>query len=274
MTELPSEPVYELVEITPTVAEQMLGRNGHNRNLRARVVASYVADMTEGRWTENGETIKVGVDGTLIDGQHRLHAIVESGTTHRMMVISNLPLAAQETIDTGSRRSFADVLKLRKEANWVDVAAVTRRVYLWERGARRNSGNTQPSVPQMLATLEAHPEIRYSAEVANRVSRRLPVPKSVIGLCHWLFSQIDAYDCEVFFDRLADGADLSKTDPVFVLRRAVIDNANGSSVARFGDVVLTVYVIKAWNAYRAGDEMKILRWRAGGANPEAFPEPK
>lgn len=273
-------PAYELVEITPAVAEEMLGRNRHNRGLRPRIVTAYSLDMAQGRWMENGESIKIALDGTLLDGQHRLSAVIDSGTTQPMLVISDLPLSAQDTVDTGARRGFADVLKLRKESNWTDVASITRRVNLWQRGARRGSANSQPSVPQMLATLDAHPEIRYSAEVALRVARRLPIQKSVVGLCHWLFGQLDVTDspkdCEHFFDLLAEGDGLSRTHPVFVLRRTVID-ASLSKSGRGGGIsetLLTVYMIKTWNAYREGREMSILRWRAGGANPEVFPEPK
>ena len=32
-------------------------------------------------------------------------------------------------------------------------------------------------------------------------------------------------------------------------------------------------VIKAWNAYRNGDELRLLRFKPGGANPEKFPMP-
>ncbi|MGH3599440.1 MAG: hypothetical protein ACRDQH_04040 [Pseudonocardiaceae bacterium] len=272
-------PSYSLIEVSPCLAEEMLGKNRHNRNLRSRVVTAYALDMQAGKWAENGESIKIAKDGTLLDGQHRLSAIVESGTTQPMLVIQDLSLSAQDTVDTGLRRGFADVLKLRKEPNWVDVASVTRRVYLYKRGARRGSGNEQPSVPQMLATLEAHPEIRYSAEVAIRVARRLPVQKSVVGLCHWLFGRVETVDspndCEHFFELLADGSDLSRNHPVFVLRRTIIDTSLAkSSRVSINETVLTVYIIKAWNAYRDGKDISILRWRVGGANPEVFPEPK
>jgi len=32
-------------------------------------------------------------------------------------------------------------------------------------------------------------------------------------------------------------------------------------------------MLKAWNAWREGREVKILAWKRGGANPERFPIP-
>jgi hypothetical protein len=31
-------------------------------------------------------------------------------------------------------------------------------------------------------------------------------------------------------------------------------------------------IVKAWNAYRAGEPVKVLKYRAGGDKPEPFPE--
>jgi hypothetical protein len=35
-----------------------------------------------------------------------------------------------------------------------------------------------------------------------------------------------------------------------------------------------VVFIKAWNAYRSGETIELLRWSPGGAKPERFPEPR
>ena len=40
------------------------------------------------------------------------------------------------------------------------------------------------------------------------------------------------------------------------------------------ETYLTAILIKAWNAYRSGEEVGVLRFRPGGAHPEKFPEPE
>lgn len=276
-------PTYNVEDIDPVAAKELLVGNTHNRGLRWRVVDTYAEDMRAGAWQENGESIKIAADGTVIDGQHRLHAIVDSCTKQRVLVIRNLPMETQNVVDTGAKRTFSDVLKLRGETNYTTVASITRRVDLWQRGMRTTKGNFVASNTQLLATLDAHPDIRLSAEVATSVRSHVPIAASVLGITHWLFSHLPTRDSEdlaqlgddvnVFFDRLSDGADLSANHPVYVLRRTATDSAN-SARSQVNESVMTAYVIKAWNAYRAGRTIGLLRYRPGGASPESFPEPE
>lgn len=281
-TKQPAGPTYDVEDIDPVAAKELLVGNTHNRSLRWRVVDMYAEDMRAGNWQENGESIKITPDGTVVDGQHRLHAIVDSGTTQRMLVIRNLPMETQTVIDTGAKRTFADVLKLRGEPHYNTVAAVARRVDLWQRGIRTTKGNFVASNTQLLATLDAYPDIRVSSEVGASVRAHVPITAAALGLTHWVFSHLPTRDAEdltqlsedvkTFFDRLADGADLSVNHPVYVLRRTAIEGSHTKS--RINESIMTAYVIKAWNAYRAGRTISLLRYRPGGANPETFPEPE
>lgn len=264
---------YDITAITPAMAKEMLTKyNGHNRNLRDRSVDAYAADMLAGAWRETGDSIKRAEDGTIIDGQHRLAAIVKANMTIEMLVVSGLPMEVQENIDAQTKRTFGDVLKLRGETNWIALAAICRRVCLWEMGLRRSNGTaTATTTRQLLDALDRHPDLRASATVAIKVRAGLPIPGSVIGLCHWLFNSIDVFDCAAFFDRLHDGANLSTDNPIYVLRRTYADQQTAKS--RLTDDTVSAYMIKAWNAYRDGKPIGMLRFRPGGANPEAFPEP-
>lgn len=66
-------------EITPEIAQLMLGKTLNNRNLNEKVISIFARDMQEGRWALTGDPIKLDRDGNLIDGRHRLRAIVVSG---------------------------------------------------------------------------------------------------------------------------------------------------------------------------------------------------
>lgn len=81
-----SRPYVENVTITPQVAQMMLEHNTHNRNLTESRAQAYARDMASGNWRYTGEGIKFGPDGTLLDGQTRLRAIVLSGVTITMPV--------------------------------------------------------------------------------------------------------------------------------------------------------------------------------------------
>lgn len=280
-------PVYTVVDITPDLAKKWLAQNTHNRNLRERVVNGYAADMCNGDWVEDGQSIKFAkgdivlldnpsiTGGALLDGQHRLSAIVTANVAVRMLVVSNLDDSAQEVMDTGAKRVLGDVLKLRGEQYSVSLAATLLRVYLWKQGYRKSlkgAGNSRPTHRQLLETLEQHPELRRSVEIADRVRKTGKLSASTAGLCHWLFNQIDVGDCAFFFARLSDGAGLMTEDPVYALRR-VLENF-AADRGRPDETLVTALVIKAWNAYRDGRSVGVIAYRPGGARPEPYPEPK
>lgn len=261
----------EKVDVTPDLAREWLGYNTHNRRLRERVIRAYAADITAGAWRWNGESIKFAADGTLLDGQHRLAAIVAAETAVPMLVIRGLPKETQETIDGGAKRKFSDLLQLRGETSFVTLAAVTRRVSLWEMGVRRTGGNITTTNAQLLQTLEKYPDLRDIALAAGAVARTCALNGSTIGLCMWLFTRLDSEDSDFFFSRLADGQSLVSGDPVYELRRTA--EASKSVRGERSEAYLIAITIKAWNAYRDGTKVGQLRFRPGGANPERFPEP-
>lgn len=267
------EPTYELVDVTPEIAEKWLKDNTHNRNIRAAVVAGYAADMLAGAWMENGQSIRFAADGTLLDGQHRLTAIKDSGVTLRMIIVRGLPNDAQMTMDTGAKRTFADVLRLNGEPHAVSLAAACLRVYQWKQGIRKSfKAGARPTHRQLLDTLEQHPEIRRSVEISDRVRMSGSLTAGAASLCHWLFLHVDADDCAFFFARLGDGAGLMTDDPIYALRRS-LDNLVSTS-GRPDESFVIALVIKAWNFYREGASVQLIAYRPGGARPEKYPEPK
>jgi hypothetical protein len=77
--------------------------------------------MKRGYWALNHQPIAFDEEGNLLDGQHRLAAIVRSGKTIRMLVARNVPREfgsdgdkhfVQETIDGGKPRSIGDRINL------------------------------------------------------------------------------------------------------------------------------------------------------------------
>jgi hypothetical protein len=261
----------EVVYITPELAEQMLGHNTHNRNPRPGAVAAYAEDMAAGDWRWTGDPIRFAVDGTLLDGQHRLLAILRSGITLPLLVIRGLAPEAQEDIDCGVPRKYADVLSLRGEVNAHALAAIIRQVHTWTSGHRGTSKSSKATAAQLNRTLDAHPELRDITRASNVISSRWDMPQSLVGLCWWLFAAIDQEDADAFMHRCADGQNLAAGDPIYELRKQVAASRDhrGERSQRY----LLAITIKAWNAYRKGDKVGQLKFRAGGAKPEAFPEP-
>ena len=90
----------EVVLITPAMAQELLLMNTFNRPLSAAKVAKYAALMKAGAWAYNGEgSISISRTGKLLNGQHRLHAIVNSGVACLMVIAHGVLDSAFATID-------------------------------------------------------------------------------------------------------------------------------------------------------------------------------
>ncbi|GAB3659310.1 hypothetical protein GCM10027596_16710 [Nocardioides korecus] len=96
---MPDFPTVEILDVTPEMAESWLSRNANNRNLRGQVIASYARDVAAGSWVLNGETVKISTAGQLLDGQHRLIAVVEANVMAPMIVVREIPAEVMPTVD-------------------------------------------------------------------------------------------------------------------------------------------------------------------------------
>ncbi|WP_017936069.1 hypothetical protein [Nocardioides sp. Iso805N] len=271
-TNTATPPSVEIIDVTPTLAQTWLYRNPNNRNLRKGMVDAYARDMLAGRWLLNGESVKIDDTGHLLDGQHRLSAVIAADVTVPMIVIKGLPAGVMATVDAGTKRSYADALKLQGEDNSPTLAAVTRRAAMWVRGVRTNTGSLRPTPLEMNIFINENPRIRTSAEIASKLASRSLLPASVIGLCHWLFSDLDPDDAEWFLARAADGDGLSADDPIAALRNRIVKmRVGGGRVNETDALALAIY---AWNAHRADERRSKLQLPKGGLTPENFPEPR
>lgn len=108
------------IDVSPALAADWLRNNFRNRSVSDDVVKAYARDMAGGTWFSTHQGIAFNDLDQLIDGQHRLRAIVLSGVTVRMMVTFGLPskiegreMTTMDAVDRGRTRSVADQLKIQ-----------------------------------------------------------------------------------------------------------------------------------------------------------------
>lgn len=68
----------QIIDVSPTLAQEWLKKNVFNRVLSKNVVSKYAYDMKNNDWTLTHQGIAFDTDGNLADGQHRLQAVIES----------------------------------------------------------------------------------------------------------------------------------------------------------------------------------------------------
>ncbi|MDH2424814.1 hypothetical protein [Sphaerisporangium sp. TRM90804] len=264
----PDGVVYELVWVTPDTAHEWLYRNNGNRSLRGEVVDKIGRDLKNGRFMENGDAVRFSADGNLLDGQHRLHAMVKSATPAWLLVVSNLPATARDTVDDGTKRTMADRFQFHGEASATTLAATVRKALLWELSLKPQIGRFTASTPEAFAFLAENPDLRDAARAADHYRKAKLLPASTIGLTWWLFNRINPAQCTEFFDRLGDGAMLPKGHAVLTLRNRLADI--NAQPGRLHEKHVLAMTIKAWNYYRDGRDLMTLRF----AEHEKFPQPK
>jgi hypothetical protein len=264
-------PSVSIEQITPFVAQQMLDANTHNRPVSPKLVEVYAGAMARGEWDDHSQFV-IGDNGVLLDGQHRAAAIVASGAIITAVVLRGVDPSFQETIDVGKKRTIGDVLALRGEKNARALGAAVSMFRSIEKGTiGRNQAAT---VKEVLAALEDHPEIRHHVLPPHHhtiVKLGVGLTPATVASLHYAFDLVDADDCEAFYESLATGANLPEGSPILALRKR-LETAKTTKAARLRPKEGAALMIKAWNAYRSGESMKLCRWTPGGAKPESFPE--
>ena len=257
-----------IMNVGPSEAASWLSNGRRNRHISEFVVARYTREMEAGLWQENGDSIRFDVDGKLIDGQHRLKAIIRTGISMECVVVEDLPRSAFETLDRGKRRSTGDSLSYLGESNANCLAGALHLIWKYEHGTWHRLRPSQvPSPHELIELLEEHPGLREFIPIASLV-RKIIAPSMAVGLAY-LFSRVDADLVPEFFTKLASGADCAVDEPVRLLReRLLTDRVSKAHLPSRDVLALTV---KAWNLTRSGAKVRRLGWRAEGDSPENFP---
>lgn len=92
-------------EVTPELASYWLKNQVVNRRINETYVSRLVEDMKDGRWVFPGDPLKFNSDGKLIDGQHRLSAVIKSGLTISFVVLNGYVDESMLVLDLGKSRS-------------------------------------------------------------------------------------------------------------------------------------------------------------------------
>lgn len=256
------EPRVTKMFVTPQMASEWLLRNPRNRKVRSDQVMKYAADIRAGNWQLNGESIIMANTGAIIDGQHRLLAIVEAQREIETFVASGVAESAFETIDQGKSRNAADVLSIHGYQNSESLASLARLWVLHTKGGNAyETGRTVPPTTQEIVgqVFERSAEF-IDAINATRSHRKLFSGAAAFAFCYGLFGEIDQQDRDLFFDRLADGQLLEDGMPVYALRRALLEvRLRNRTMPRNHLIAL---LTKGWNKYRQHEVIKVLVYRA------------
>lgn len=245
--------------IGPTEAKALLGQNAGNRNLRSTWIDRLARMMVLGQFQLNGEPMLFDVEGNMIDGQHRLHAIVKSGAEIETYVVGDLPTDARDSVGSDIPKTAGDMFGWRGEGDARNLAAVLNTAWRLDTNGHLFSGAgiPWPSKEDLKEYLDNNPAIRDSLHVAGRAQKSIVrYQRKLAGGLHYLMAKKDAEDAAEF--RCWRSA-----------RCSLRDLSNARHLPGTDRAAVT---IKAWNAFRDRKSLKFLRWRRAGDSPEGFPK--
>lgn len=263
------------VQITPAFAEFLLTRNETNRKVYDEHVSRLAEDMLNGRWEENGETLKFSITGELNDGQHRLFASALNNVQFVTDITFGVTRASRLTVDQGKKRTAADIMTLRDGTPNARVAAGAIRMLLTLQA--KNPDGTLRVGPKFTAIeVAAHSnEFPGLVDCVTRAkhlytSIRRPSP-SLVAAIMFLTDKVNMSASQVFWRKLETGLDMpSESDPIYLLRGRLqqLSYIKGKTMSDYDSAGL---LIKAWNYHRQGKELKVLQFNSKN---EKFPQPK
>lgn len=270
------DPVFDVVEVSPDEARRLLKSNAGNRRLDPGIVDRYAGAMRRGEWKLSHQGIAVDRDGVLLDGQHRLAAVVKAGVSVRMAIARQVDRDAFSVLDTGKRRGAGDTLRLAGASDPLHLSAALRYLRLYQTipDSSWSSGQARLTNDQILKLNAEHPRMGDCVRCARTVSTSTGIIISACATAIYLTRQpwLDLDD-EPWFQGITTGANLGIGDPRLAFRTFFANTRAAAGKRRMDAREHVAIYIKAWNAWILGQKIKLLAFRKGAVMPRVA-EPK
>lgn len=219
-----------LETIDPVIAKKMLDSSLGNRSISKTRVHSMAEDIERGNWKGWAGPIHIDTQGRLINGHHRLHAIIVADQAVQQSVARDVPDDTIEAIDTGRARTIGDVLSMPTRhyvLNGVSVAAVINRTH-----TILNGHTAVLSVARVTTYREAigEPLALGMRWLQKAKLGRLPNPSVVAASLLLVYKSACARDqktrenSEVFCEDVSSSSGMPQ-DPAYTVTRWVVANS-------------------------------------------------
>jgi hypothetical protein len=226
-----TKPKFEVMDITPDMAKKILAhRNKNNRPIRYTHLEKLSDAIEKDEWKVTNQGIAFDHDGNLIDGQHRLAAILQTRKTVKMMVATNMDKGIFDVVDTGSKRSTGDALDILGSEHGRIVSAALKIYICYQKFPEKawsGAAIQQPSTSDVIAIYkDRQDEIEALLSVIKKKHRNFKCFSMSLGLVLSILL-LDAgwSDMQIweFWDCVTLGANLPPDSVVLSFRNQLSD---------------------------------------------------
>ena len=206
--------------IDPERAEEYLAANRGNRNIVQAHVAALARDIRNGQWMFNAQPICFSGSGRLLNGQHRLSAVLEAEQPIEVLVLRNLPEEAFPTYDKQAKKAPALDEMFEDFGDKALISATA--VLLWRRELRpEGEPNARPTSSEIRDVIRDHPELMRFRGFARKLVRYGRA--SALVYAAYRIIRGNPTLGRVFLDRLETAANLPAGHIILKLRDRMID---------------------------------------------------
>lgn len=254
---------FEKILITPAKAKEYLEANIDNRRIKQPVVLKYANDIIANRWLEDtGESIKIAKSGRILDGQHRLHAIIKANKSIYFHVATNLDENVFKVIDTGSTRNATDVFKIEGIKNENKLPSIISFFNLLEAGKKHKSLHVhEKSTNAMLLEQYYEDENFWQSVARNSFNWYLGFAKiltpAFIGGFYAHFYKLNNDKAHSFMLQLTSGINVENETILLLRNKLMVDKM---SIKKMPQTLKMALVIKTWNCFITGKTTKFLKF--------------
>lgn len=238
-------------EVGPERARQLIeSYEVDYRKYRPTYGAGLTRDMENNNWVFDGSPIRINVLGQLFDGQHRLRAVMQSGTTQEFLFVRGLPLTAYDTTDTGLPRNYGDSLRRRSYQNVATRTALIKLIGRWQseysmEHTRRLTTSELDRIHDMYVD-----SINRAVQQGVGTNQKMGLPLALTCFIWWVLREIDVNKATEFMAGLAEGENLRRGQPVYYLRERLRRERGDINYTNTEYLYL---VFKAWNLFLYGN---------------------
>lgn len=261
----------EKTTITPQIATSLLENNTINRPLSDAHVHRIARQITGGHWKFNGDTIKIADTKDVVDGQHRLWAVIEANMSIETIIVYGVARDAFSTLDTIRKpRSGSDVLALggmERGKSTKFTAAALKLLFAYQHDPDlRNMGKigNRAENSDIEALFVSHPNL---PEAVGKVAALHSVAAvSALAFVYYIAVSKNENLAEQMITILDAPAGTSASNPFYQLRKALVAHEKKRRT-----VEQIALMFKALNIAKNGKKIDRLIWKCQGDKPEDFP---
>jgi len=236
------------------LVDTLLGMNTNNRAIKQKIVDMYKKEITKGNWMLTNQGIGVSSDMVLIDGQHRLMALKETGYPMvEMVIVWGIHPDAQKYVDIHAKRSMRDIFHFVYDTQ---IGGLVPAICAMIQKVKGTLGSSEVIVPS--ESFETYDEYKEEIDSLEPIKNGKRLSAPVLAAVVMAFKSYPSRTLDIigFMNRVTANENLNRKMPEWHLNSYLASARGGGASIQKEKYAKT---LKAIEYFLSGKEMGVLR---------------